>query len=244
MVESEILPNRVLVLRPSGPIETDDISAVRAKVEALLEGGSHLAGLMIEAPGFPGWKDFAGMSSHLRFLRDHHRDIPRVAIVSDSRFLTALPKLARHFIGAEFRHFDAGDSGAALEWAAQGKPQPPSALRYGWFPDRKLIWFYVHGRVRTEAYREAVGWMEGILKEHSPVSFLVDLQDLEGVDVGAALADLKFAMHHLKDMHRIAVIGDEKWTRRLASLPNPFPLEMRAFAEDEESSAWEWATER
>lgn len=242
MVESEILPTRVLVLRPSGPITSDDIAAVRDQVEALLDAGGHLAGLMIEAPAFPGWKDLAGMCSHLGFVREHHRDVPRVAIVSDSRFLTALPKLARHFVHAEFRHFDAGDTDAALAWAAEGRTPVPSALRYGWFPDRSLIWFYVHGRIETGAYREAVAWMEGILRDHKPVSFLVDLQDLEGVDIGAALADFKFGIGHIKDIHRIAVIGEEKWTRRIAALPNPFSLEMRAFAEDDESEAWDWAT--
>ncbi|GAA5483595.1 STAS/SEC14 domain-containing protein [Haloferula sargassicola] len=242
MVDSQILPNRVLVLRPSGPISKEDIAAVREKVDALLASGGHLAGVLIEAPGFPGWHDFGAMSSHLSFVREHHRDVPRVAIVSDSRFLAALPKLARHFVQAEFHHFAAGETEAALAWAAEGKPKAPSALRYGWFPDRKLVWFYVHGRVHTEDYRKAISWMEGIFAETSPVSFLIDLQDLEGIDAGAIMADMRFGMKHLKDIHRIALVGNEKWTRKAASLPNLFKLELKAFPEAEEHQAWDWAT--
>lgn len=241
MVESEILPTKVLVLRPSGPIETGDVDAVREKVDALLESGGHLAGIMIEAPGFPGWHDFGAMSSHLKFVREHHRDVPRVAIVSDSRFLTALPKLARHFVHAEFRHFGAGETEAALAWAAEGIHHVPSALRYGWFPDRKLVWFYVHGRIETDAYRKAVEWMEGIMHDESPVSFVIDLQDLEGIDFGAIFTDMKFGMKHMKDISRIALIGDETWTHKVASVPNPFRFEIKVFPEADEHDAWDWA---
>jgi|GEM_PF-665505 len=242
MVESEILPNKVLVLRPSGPISTEDIAAVREKVDALLAGGERLAGLMIEADGFPGWKDFAAMTRHLGFVREHHREIPRVAVVSDSHFLAALPKLARHFLHAEFRHFPAGEAGAALAWIDSPAAAPPQAIRRGWFPDRDLVWIYVRGRVTTEEYKDLAEWMTGILAERSPVNFLIDLEDLEGVDLGAAMADMKFGFTHLKDMRRIALVGDEKWTHRLASLPNPFSLEIKAFKEADEHEAWDWAT--
>lgn len=242
MVHSEILPSNVLVLRPSGPISADDIHAVRHKVDPLIQEGGHLAGVMIEADGFPGWKDFAGLSDHLRFVRDHHHDVPRVAFVSDSHFLTALPSLARHFVGAEFRHFAAGESDEALEWITGPPSEATNAIRRGWFPDRKLIWIYVHGRLHTDAYKELTEWMEGILSEHKPVSFLIDVQDMEGVDLGAAFADFKFGLTHHKDISRVALVGDEKWTQRLESLPNPFSTELKAFKEADEWEAWDWAS--
>jgi hypothetical protein len=41
----------------------------------------------------------------------------------------------------------------------------------------------------------------------------------------------------------MALIGNATWTHRLASLPNPFSLEIRAFDEAEEHDAWDWATQ-
>lgn len=55
MVESEILPSGILVLRPSGPISTDDIEAVREAVDAHLTDGHELAGLLIEAEEHEAW---------------------------------------------------------------------------------------------------------------------------------------------------------------------------------------------
>ncbi len=242
MLESEILSSGILVLRPSGPISAEDVDSVRHKVDAQLDAGHEQAGLMIDAASFPGWKDLGGMCSHLRFIRDHHRLIPRVAIVSESRFLAALPKFARHFLHAEFRRFDAGDGENALAWISEADSPELSAIRRGWFPDRKLIWIYVHGTIHTGPYRELAEWMEAIIAEHKPVSFLVDLEDLEGVDFGAVMSDLKFGLKHVGDIRRVALVGNRHWTRRLASLPNPFSMEIRAFPEAEEHEAWDWAS--
>lgn len=242
MVESEILPSGILTLRPSGPISAEDIQQVREKVDAFLAQGNELHGVLIDADGFPGWKDFAGVCSHLRFIRDHHRQISRVAAVGDCHFLAALPKLARHFLHAEFRRFDAGQRETALAWLA-GPPKPDlSAIRRGWFPDRKLIWIYIRGTIHTGPYRELAEWMEKIIRDHKPVSFLIDVEDLEGVDFGAVMTDLKFGLKHVGDIHRMALVGDQHWTQRLASLPNPFRMEIRAFPEEKEHEAWDWAS--
>lgn len=42
---------------------------------------------MIQAGSFPGWESFAALVSHMRFVRDHHRSIGKVAAVSDSIIL-------------------------------------------------------------------------------------------------------------------------------------------------------------
>lgn len=56
------------------------------------------------------------------------------------------------------------------------------------------------------------------------------------------MSDLKFGLKHVHDIRRMALVGDRHWTHRLASLPNPFPMEIRAFPEAEEHQAWDWAS--
>jgi hypothetical protein len=75
---------------------------------------------MIDAATFPGWEDFAALLSHLRFVRDHHRRIRRIAVVSDSALLSVAPKLVGHFVSAQLRTFEAADRSAALSWLATG----------------------------------------------------------------------------------------------------------------------------
>jgi hypothetical protein len=117
-LEFELLEDSdVLVLRPHGELEAADFERVAAKVDPYIDKLGGLAGLVVIAEEFPGWEDFAAFTSHFRFVREHHAKIRRVALVTSSRFLAALPRLARHFVAAEVRKFDSDESTAAIAWA-------------------------------------------------------------------------------------------------------------------------------
>ena len=56
---------------------------------------------------------FSAMLWHLRFVRDHHRQIRRIAVVSDNKILGVASRTASHFVSAQVRSFDAGNRAAA-----------------------------------------------------------------------------------------------------------------------------------
>jgi len=101
-------------------LQADDFRTLAAVVDPYIEQHGDLKGLLLDAPAFPGWDDFAALVSHFRFVRDHHRRIRRIAVVSDSAFLSVAPKIATHFVSAEIRTFDAADRAAALAWLESG----------------------------------------------------------------------------------------------------------------------------
>lgn len=106
----------ILIIRPSGALEASDFQQIAREIDPYIEANGKLQGLMIEAASFPGWKDFAALVAHLKFVRDHHRKIERIAAVGDSNFLTIGPEIARHFVQADVRHFPSTESARALEW--------------------------------------------------------------------------------------------------------------------------------
>ena len=108
----------VLVLRPRDELEAGDFDRVSAAVDPFIERTGGLRGLVVVAEEFPGWDNFAAMTSHFRFVREHHAKVRRVALVTSSRFLAAMPRLARHFVAAEVRHFDTADYESALAWVS------------------------------------------------------------------------------------------------------------------------------
>ena len=121
MIQHELLPERaILILKPTDALQAEDFTALASVVDPYIERHGELKGLVIEAPSFPGWENFAALLSHLRFVRDHHRQIRRIAVVSDSTLLTVGPKIASHFVSAELRTFGAGDTAAALAWIEGG----------------------------------------------------------------------------------------------------------------------------
>ena len=106
----------ILHVRPEGSLTTADFEAVAADVDPYIEEHGKLQGLVIEAERFPGWQDFSSLVTHLRFVRDHHRQIRKVAAVSDSEFLAIMPSVVNHFVEADVRHFDYSDREAAIAW--------------------------------------------------------------------------------------------------------------------------------
>jgi hypothetical protein len=123
----------ILVLKPEGALKKEDFASLAAAVDPWLEERGELAGLLVDAPSFPGWADFAALVSHIRFVRDHHRRVRRIAIVTDSPVLSVAPAIARHFVSAEVRRFEPGSRADALDWitsAAQAAPPKPSAPQH------------------------------------------------------------------------------------------------------------------
>ena len=117
MLAHELLRDRgILLLRPQGPIQTGDFESIAKSVDPYIEQTGGLRGVMIEAPSFPGWDSFAALVSHLRFVRDHHKLIAKIAVVSDSAVLSIAPQIAKHFVKAEFRNFSPKDRESALAW--------------------------------------------------------------------------------------------------------------------------------
>jgi hypothetical protein len=116
----------ILTVEPSARLAAEDFAALAAVVDGYLEKNEALAGLLIDAEAFPGWEDFAALLSHLKFVREHHRRIKKVAALSDSAMLKFMPRIAAHFVSAEVRHFATAERSAALDWlrAVPAAPRP------------------------------------------------------------------------------------------------------------------------
>ena len=78
-----------------------------------------LNGLMIVAEHFPGWDDFAALTSHIRFVREHHQKIRRIAFVTADRVLSAVPRFASRFVDAEVRAFAMDQRDEAHVWVSE-----------------------------------------------------------------------------------------------------------------------------
>jgi len=115
-----IKDQRVLILEPKGELEAADFERLSNEVDPFIEQTGALNGIMVVAKHFPGWDDFAALSSHVRFVREHHSKIKRVGIVTDDRALSAVPRFASRFVDAEVRTFPMSQRDSALLWAAQG----------------------------------------------------------------------------------------------------------------------------
>lgn len=110
----------ILVVRPQGALEVGDFRRLAQAIDPYIADKGTLSGLLIDAPSFPGWESFAALIEHLKFVRDHHRKIRRVAAVTDSSFLKFAPAIAAHFAQPEIKVFGGGERAEALAWLGSG----------------------------------------------------------------------------------------------------------------------------
>lgn len=117
MLNFELRPyDGILLLMPDGALEASDFETLTRHVDAYLEQNGMLHGVMIRAKAFPGWKNFGALVAHLKFVKRHHEQIEKIAVVADSTAATVMPHIANHFIRAGVRHFKQSDENAAWDW--------------------------------------------------------------------------------------------------------------------------------
>jgi SpoIIAA-like len=108
--------NSVLHVRATGRLRKDDFDTLAEAVDPFIEQTGGLRGLVLETPSFPGWENLGAVARHFRFVRNHHRRISKVAVVTDSPLGDAAEHIASHFVAAKIKHFSAGQVEEAKTW--------------------------------------------------------------------------------------------------------------------------------
>ncbi len=104
------------ILRPDGALSGADFARISDTIDPYLDAHGTLNGLLIHTRHFPGWTSFAALLDHIRFVRDHHRKLTHVGLVTDSNVGILGEKIASHFVSAEIRHFSFGELETAKAW--------------------------------------------------------------------------------------------------------------------------------
>ena len=110
----------ILLVRPQSALDKEDFVELAKAVDPQIEANGDLAGLILNAPSFPGWDSFGAMVTHFRFVRDHHKHIKKVAVVTDSHLGDVAEHLGSHFVSAKIQHFPAEQLEQARQWIIDG----------------------------------------------------------------------------------------------------------------------------
>jgi stage II sporulation SpoAA-like protein len=111
----------ILYVWPKSSLEKGDFEDLARAADPHIEKTGGLAGLIIETPAFPGWDSLGALAAHFRFVRDHHKNIRRIGLVTDAAAATVAQRLASHFVSAEIKHFPAGQREAAKQWIVSAR---------------------------------------------------------------------------------------------------------------------------
>lgn len=117
MIDFELdTQHSILTVRPESALDKSDFAQLAKVVDPHIEATGDLAGLILDAPKFPGWDSFGAMVTHFRFVREHQKHVKKIAVVTDSHLGDVAEHLTSHFVSAEVRHFPAGQIEQARQW--------------------------------------------------------------------------------------------------------------------------------
>jgi hypothetical protein len=123
MLEHQLLlPEGILILEPDAPLEAGDFDGLVSEIDPYIAEHGQLAGMMIHATAFPGWANPEAFFAHIQFIKSHYQKIGRLAMVTDSRLLGELPRIAAQLVHVQVKHFSGSQQEDALRWLKAGIP--------------------------------------------------------------------------------------------------------------------------
>jgi hypothetical protein len=107
--------------------------------------------------------------------------------------------------------------------------------------DAKTLEVHLSGKLTKEDYGRFVPEVERMVKAYGKIRILVEMHDFHGWDAGALWADIKFDVKHFADIERVALVGETRWEKGMATFCTPFTLaKIRYFDRDQIDEARRW----
>jgi hypothetical protein len=110
----------IAILEPDGELSKADFESASKIIDPYLEKHGTLNGIIIHVRLFPGWESFSSLVAHLKFVKEHHRKVSRIAVATDSPIGGVAEKLAPHFINAKIKRFPFDEFQTSKEWVVGG----------------------------------------------------------------------------------------------------------------------------
>lgn len=111
-------------------------------------------------------------------------------------------------------------------------------------PGDNVLDVSVSGTLTREDYERFTPEAERVIAERGAMRVVFDMHDFHGWDAGALWEDTKFALHHFRDIERLAIIGESRWEKGMANFCKPFTrATIRYFERGAAAEARRWVRE-
>ena len=110
----------IAILEPDGELSESDFKTAAKTIDPYIEKVGKLNGLVLHTRSFPGWESFSSFVTHIKFVKEHHKKVSRIAVVTDSFIGNLAESITSHFINAEIKHFAFSELEAAKKWIQSG----------------------------------------------------------------------------------------------------------------------------
>lgn len=243
MIEIEINErDNIVIARPKDSLTADDLTAFAEKLNGYINKHDQVPNLVFHAPSIPHWEGIDALKRHFKLVRDHHRLIKKVAVVSDSKLIWLLKPIADHFTAAKIRRFSEDAFDDAVNWAKMEDDHPGEFSIIEGLPD-DVVAIDARGLITAQDYDKILlPLVDSKLEKHDKLKFLMLAgKYFDGYSGGAMWDDAKFGLMHMRSISKIALVTDVGWLRKGTKLFGPLiPAEVMVFDLNELDDAKEW----
>ncbi len=105
----------------------------------------------------------------------------------------------------------------------------------------KILEVHVSGKLSKVDYEHFVPEAERLIGQHKKIRILMEMRDFHGWEAAALWADIKFDLKHFAHIERLAMVGDSKWEKGMATFCKPFTTaKIQYFDSKDAAKAREW----
>ncbi len=109
------------------------------------------------------------------------------------------------------------------------------------FGNGKILLVRVTGQLDKQDYERFAPEVERLVEQHGKVRVMLETNDFQGWDAGALWEDIKFSVKNFNNIERLAVVGEKKWEKGMATFCKPFTTaKIRFFEHDQKGEALVW----
>ncbi|WP_018924837.1 STAS/SEC14 domain-containing protein [Salsuginibacillus kocurii] len=104
-----------------------------------------------------------------------------------------------------------------------------------------ILAYQVVGQLTEEDYQQLTDDVQNIVQEEGEVRLLMHLPELPTTELRTIDDRLRFAREHVGNIHKVALIGDQRLVDWGASIyDSTLGIDVKHFTDEQQNEAWEW----
>jgi hypothetical protein len=106
----------------------------------------------------------------------------------------------------------------------------------------EIVILVIKGKLSKEDYDAFVPQLDWLIEKKGTIKLLVELVDFQGWTAGALWEDTKFALKHMRDISKLALVGEgRQWEKGMIQFMKPFTkAKIQYFESGEKEDAKTW----
>ena len=210
------IQHALAILEPQGKLREDDFTVASQSIDPLIEELGSLKGIIIYTEKFPYWDSFGALVTHLKFIKEHHKRVKKIAFVTNAFAIDLVEPITKHFVESEVKHFKFNELNQAKEWInEENTPLETHGLSMGikrLDNNKFFLSFKAVGTLTHEDYERVMPLIDaGLAQVKEPkINIFMDVSEFKGWEARAAWDDLKLGIKYNFNFDKIALYGENK----------------------------------